>query len=456
MKKTIALLLTLLLTLSVCVSCGTEPQKTSDATLCGVDIADYTIVYSASAPDYNQTAAEYIRDSIKEKVGVELPIVTDDTAQKPHEILVGETMRPLSALLDADTEGLSFATLANETGVAIEGDFFVIAAAAYYFVDTYITGKTFSSVVPDTVSVNAPIVESPKNFIFLIGDGMGVYQTQLFDYVDRPESSILSDGEDIFYAHMLPYKGESRTDSLSGTTDSAAGGTALASGYKTTNGFVGMDENLKEVKSLTELADSLGKATAVMSTEDITGATPAAFSAHAASRNSTSDIKKSQRLLENTVLQSLVNSYGDELIETLIAQTLSTLSADEDGFFIMYEEAHIDKHCHNNDFEWTYKALCRFNQAIGQFMEFAFYHPDTLVLITADHETGDLRPDKYGDLKYHSEDHSNANVPVFAYGEGAEIFDGKTMENVQIPKTIAYMWGQGNFGDLYSPYSILK
>ena len=79
-------------------------------------------------------------------------------------------------------------------------------------------------------------------------------------------------------------------------------------------------------------------------------------------------------------------------------------------------------------------------------MEFAFYNPETFVLITADHETGDLY-EVDGKLVYHSEDHTAKDVPVFAYGMGAELFDGVTVENIQIAHTIASFLGDYEFGD---------
>ena len=113
----------------------------------------------------------------------------------------------------------------------------------------------------------------------------------------------------------------------------------------------------------------------------------------------------------------------------------------------MYEEAHIDKHCHNNDLTKTFNALVRFNQAIARFMEFAFYNPDTFVLITADHETGKLAPDESGNLIYSSDYHSTDDVPIFAYGHGAELFNDVNIENIQIAHTIASFMGDDNFGD---------
>ena len=122
----------------------------------------------------------------------------------------------------------------------------------------------------------------------------------------------------------------------------------------------------------------------------------------------------------------------------------------------MYEEAYIDKHCHDNNKEATFQALLRFNQAIGVFMEYAFYNPDTFVLITADHETGKLLPSSKGGYSYGTTNHSSYYVPTFAHGYGAELFESVIIENVQIPKTIASFWGVNDFGDQSDGYKSLK
>ncbi len=453
MKKLISLLLTVVIALTALVACG----ESNPASINGTSVDKFAIVYAEDGPSYNKTAAEYIRDAILEATGAKLDIIKDSQRARKHEILVGETSRPLSEKLNADTDGLEFAILADEKSIALEGKQFVIAAAAYYFTKTYITGEGFTALVPQTVTINEPITEAPKNFIFLIGDGMGLYQTKLFDHVKKP-SSYTGEGENAFYGYMLPYQGRARTNSLTEgeATDSAAAGTALATGYKTYNGYIGIDKDKNEIMSLTELAASLGKATAVMSTEELTGATPAAFSAHADSRHNDLDIEASQAKLNGTILDSVGNIYKNETIDQHINGTLDKLAADEDGFFIMYEEAHIDKNCHDNNMTFTFKSVLRFNHAIGKFMEFAFYNPDTFVIITADHETGDLRPDSEGGKpEYHSTAHSQANVLTFAYGMGAELFNGVTVENVQIPKTIAKMWGNDSFGDPASGFDAL-
>ena len=85
--------------------------------------------------------------------------------------------------------------------------------------------------------------------------------------------------------------------------------------------------------------------------------------------------------------------------------------------------------------------MVRFNQAIALFMEYAFYNPETMVIITADHETGGLHLDENGEFQFVSEEHTSTNVPVFAYGARADVFGGKTIENVQIAKTIAALFG---------------
>lgn len=416
------------------------------AALNGVPLSSYTIVYDNKV-DYALRAAQYIREKILERVGVELKINSDLSPTTSHEIVVGDTVRPISDALSAPEKKTKFSLLAKDGSVAMEGDYFVIAAAAYYFVETYITGKVFSVSVPTAVKTCEPIVKKPKNFIILIGDGMGVWQTKLFNEMSASQLTTYSDNESFFYGYMLPYTGYHRTNSLSGITDSAAGGTALATGHKTINKYVGLDKNKNELVSLTEIAGSLGMSTAVMSTEPQTGATPAAFSAHADNRTDTTTILNTQTTLVNkygTIINcdyNLYDSNGIDVIENNINNTLEKLSKNNKGFFLMYEEAYIDKHCHNNDKEMVFKALVRFNQAIGVFMEYAFYHPDTFVLITADHETGAMKQEG-NSITFSNGDHSSQSVPVFAYGMGGELFRNKIIENVQIPKTISAFWGK--------------
>lgn len=430
----------------------TEPNDADELSrLNGIPLSRFTIVYSTADHDYSERAARYIQTEIAERTGLQLPLAVD--SEKPasnYEIVVGETSREISGRLTAPESCTQFSILAEDTNIALEGEYFVIAAAAYYFIETYIPADDYSAEIPTGITVCDPIVDEVENLIVMIGDGMGVNTTKLFDVNEN--NIAYGDGEDIFYGYYLPYHGYSRTDSLSGVTDSAAGGTALACGIKTINYYVGQDQYHNPVQSLTELAGSLGKATAVMSTEERTGATPGAFSAHADDRYAKNQIITSQQELMDQYGTKIVCDYNHfkpkdvEEIRTTFDDMLHTLDDNENGFFIMYEEAYTDKYGHQNNMVMAFHALVRFNQVIATAMEYAFYHPGTMVIITADHETGGLTAS--GDTYvYTTEEHTGVDVPVFVYGMGCEVFDEKTVENVQIAQTLACFMGVYDFGD---------
>lgn len=445
MKSALIRITAILLVLAFCAGCA---PMAGSARLNGTKLSKFTVVYDADSPDYCRRAAEYIAAQVLERTGAELPVCTADSGAYAHEIVVGETDRAISAALNADTQGVEFAILADEDHIALEGDYFMIAAAAYYFVQTYIPGESFQSQIPTQTTVCTPITEQATKFLFLIGDGMGPVQTELFAAMTPSSQAPYYDGEKIFYGYYLPYQGVIHTDSLSGLTDSAAAATALACGYKTYNSYVGRDADGNDVQSLTELAADLGMATGVMSTDKLVGATPAGFTAHAEDRDDSTDISKSQqRMMKQygTVLDC--GLHGTKSYQERICDMLARLETDEDGFFLMYEEGYIDKYSHKYDLQGTFDCMVRFNQAIGVFMEYAFYHPDTFVLITADHETGGLTPDGTGHYAYTAEAHSNVDVPIFAYGQGAEVFAGYCQENNEVPKVIATLWGVTDFGD---------
>ena len=346
--------------------------------------------------------------------------------------------------------------MAEGKQIALEGEYFVIAAAAYYFIETYVPHNNYNASIPEKVSHYAPIVEKPDNYIMLIGDGMGLNATCLYDTMKNEAAH--GDGEDTFYGYFLPYFGYSRTNSLDGVTDSAAGGTALACGIKTHNRYVGQDRDHNAVQSLTELAGSLGMSTAVLSTDATCGATPSTFSAHADDRSFYEDITASQAQLQEkygTIIDcdyDTFNKWGVGIICDKVTNALNTMAKNPNGCFLMYEEAYVDMNSHKNDMENTFNALIRFNRVIGAVMEYAYYHPNTFVLITADHETGGITLEN-GKYVYTTTEHTGANVPVFVHGYGGEVFNGKTVENVQIAQTFASFWGVKNFGDqsVYKP-----
>mgnify|MGYP002511255649 FL=1 len=118
------------------------------AAINGISVSKFTIVYSDDQPDYTLRAAEYIQSQLLSRTGVEVPICEDDSGTYDHEILVGNTNRQLSETVRPDTRNMEFYLTADENHIAINGDYFIIAAAAYYFVETYITGEKFESTIP--------------------------------------------------------------------------------------------------------------------------------------------------------------------------------------------------------------------------------------------------------------------------------------------------------------------
>ena len=118
MKRLIAIIIAISTLLSL-VACK---PKAEPCTLNGVNIENYTIVYDAEGPDYNKRAAEYIKNTIFERSGANLQIVDDSTPASEYEIVVGETSRPISAELDADTEGFEFALFGKGNSIALEAD----------------------------------------------------------------------------------------------------------------------------------------------------------------------------------------------------------------------------------------------------------------------------------------------------------------------------------------------
>ena len=218
-------------------------------------------------------------------------------------------------------------------------------------------------------------------------------------------------------------------------TDSAAASTALATGVRTNNGRVGVDPDDMELTTLVDIAASLGKRTGILTTGVLYGATPMGFSGHGLSRKEWLPLVQSASvssnvnlfasyLLEEDYHEALKNGgyekipfagdiststtdkiYGTYRIKSsapsmtadqevafdyLVAEALNYLSQDEDGFFLMAEGAGIDHGGHNNDFVYMLNELLAFDDAVSAVLKWASTREDTVVIVTADHETGDL------------------------------------------------------------------
>ena len=123
-------------------------------------------------------------------------------------------------------------------------------------------------------------------------------------------------------------------------------------------------------------------------------------------------------------------------------KAISVLDNDN-GFFLMVEGAHIDKHSHRNNADNMVLALQEFDKAISKALDFAKKDGNTLIVVTADHETGGLK-EKNGTYVYTRTQHSGKNVPLFVYGSDSFIVNGDQIRNLMIPRIIASSLGFDN------------
>ena len=330
-----------------------------------------------------------------------------------------------------------------------------------------------------------------KNIILMIGDGMGVAHVY----------SAISSTADTLNFERMPVSGFSKTFSINKyITDSAAGGTALSTGQKTKNGVIAEDTLGNKLKTILEIADENGLKTGLVVSCDITAATPAVFIAHSPSRKNNEDIAKDflntdidvfigggylnfyarkdnlnlidsletrgyqiartmdevksvkqgklAGLLADRHLPSIINGRGNMLPQaTEVA--LNLLSDSEKGFFLMVEGSQIDWGGHQNNQEFVVTETIDFDQALGKVLEFAKTDGNTLVIVTADHETGGMSLID-GDLEtksftaaFGTGGHSGIMVPVFSYGPGAHKFSG-IMDNTMIFHKMLELYNFGN------------
>lgn len=326
-----------------------------------------------------------------------------------------------------------------------------------------------------------------KNVILMIGDGMGVSQVY----------AGLTANKGTLHLEQSQFVGFSKTYSASSyITDSAAGGTALACGTKTNNGAIGVDTEGNPVKSILEYAAENGLSTGVVASCAVTHATPASFVAHQPSRRMEEEIavdflnsditlfigggKKyfdarsdNENLLDKLKAKGFQLAFTMDDIKKATSGKLAGLVADEhpatypergeflpesveaaihllknneQGFFLMVEGSQIDWACHANDEEATVNEMLDFDRAVKAAFDYADQDPNTLVIITADHETGGMALTggdlSTGEVKatYASTGHTSVMVPVFAYGAGAIEFAG-IYQNTDIFSKILKLYG---------------
>lgn len=323
-----------------------------------------------------------------------------------------------------------------------------------------------------------------KNVIILIGDGMGT--AQVYAGLTANKGSL--------HLERSHFVGFSKTYSDSDyVTDSAAGGTAIACGTKTYNGAIGVDKDGNPVKSMLEYAAENGLATGVVVSCDVTHATPASFVAHQAKRSMAEEIaadfaksnltvligggrknfeerSDNQNLTEQLKEKGFTIAYNMEEAKQVTSGKLAALVADvhpaaypergemlpdgvqtainilknnEKGFCLMVEGSQIDWASHSNKLEETANEMMDFDRTIKVAFDYADQDPNTLVIITADHETGGLSlvggDFSTGEVKagWGTTGHTSVMVPVFAYGAGAKEFAGIYQNSDILPKVLA-------------------
>ena len=321
--------------------------------------------------------------------------------------------------------------------------------------------------------------EKPTNIIFLIGDGMGLSQITAAMYSNGTLN--LERFKDV---GLMKTECEDRL-----ITDSAAGATAFATGKKTYSGAVSVDSDSTELKTIIEELEERNFRTGLIATASITHATPACFAAHATSRYNYEDIAQDlanskvdlmigggQKYFEvrkdgKNLLSEMkdngfevfvdneeypIKSYDKLLAFTAAGEpekisegrsakylnkafrtAVKSLIRPNERYFLMIEGSQIDWGGHDNDTEYIISELLDFDQLVGEVLDHVSANPNTLVVVTADHETGGFAING-GSLEtrsiegaFTSGKHTATMVPVFAYGPGSEYFRG-VYDNTEI------------------------
>jgi alkaline phosphatase len=319
-----------------------------------------------------------------------------------------------------------------------------------------------------------------KSIIYLIGDGMGLASVSMMQYVD--EDVIFNHADNV--ALQRTYSMDNRV------TDSAASGTALATGCKTNNTYLGVSADGEMLENLMDVAHRGGKRTALVVTTYIQHATPAAFYAHIPNRHEYVEISKHllnsnidvaigggmrffEELLGEDGVANELQQRGIALAESLddlasldlegrilalvadkevgadsgdylanaTREALRLVEGDDDGFVLMVEGSLIDGMGHGNNAPAQQVEMRGFMSAVEVAVEYVDSHPGTLVVVTSDHETGGLSivssdanfnlAEQGIEYRWSTGGHSATMVPIYLYGTGAESING-VMENAEL------------------------
>lgn len=337
-------------------------------------------------------------------------------------------------------------------------------------------------------AIVSPQQEQPINVILMIGDGMGIAQISTAFYFQDSTSNF----------EQFNSIGFTKTSSSSHTiTDSAAGATAMATGQQTYNRAIGVNKDSLSVPTILEELDAKGYQTGLISLTSITHATPASFYAHVKDRDMHQDIaldlakgkvdffagggweyftqredgknlinqlenngyqidtlalnpynaqKKNGYLLAKTSMPSVIEGR-DSYLQDATAMALDYFDSKEDPFFLMVEGSYIDWGGHEKNAEMMIQETIDFDKTIGVVLDYLKKNPNTLLVITADHETGGAAVGKYYDVDpktakksedptkvqvyFTTDQHTGELIPIFSKGKGENVFQG-IYQNTQV------------------------
>jgi alkaline phosphatase len=329
----------------------------------------------------------------------------------------------------------------------------------------------------------------PKNVILLIGDGMGLTQITAGS-IAKKTPLILEKFRQI---------GLVKTHSTKLITDSAAGATAMATGSKTYNGAISMNIHQEKLKTIVEYAEEANWLTGIVTTATVTHATPACFYGHQPTRSRVNQKLAAEFMTKNIevlmgggwnyfkegldgrdliaeaqeqgyFVTDNIEQVGDYRPEKMIClisaklppkieergnflplaakKAIDILSYPKSNFFLMIESAQIDWGGHQNESDYIVEEMLDFDKTIQQAFDFAEKDGNTLVLVTADHETGGYSINggskKEGKVEggFTTDYHTATMVPIFAYGPGSESFTG-IMDNTEIFFKLKYLMNLG-------------
>ena len=322
-----------------------------------------------------------------------------------------------------------------------------------------------------------PSTESKiKNVIYMIGDGMGENHISAGEFYKGEKLNIQN----------IKNKNQVKTASLSTITDSAASATALATGYKTTNGAIGKDKNKNDIQNLIEYSNGKDMKTGIVCTQILNHATPAAFSVHntyrynydqiAASQiescldlmlgggrkyfynyksmiahnnykwineiSELENVEKNERIIGTFAEESISKEKNRTALSYMAEEAIARLE-NEKGFFLMIEGSDIDSYSHEQNMDKMLIEMIDFDDAVEVAMSYVDKNPDTLLIVTADHETGGLKVDKYMHKEqltnklFTTTEHTENDVALYAYGVGAnDITKYEIIDNTSIYKFI--------------------